>query len=54
MRLDTGKVSLRLLLANVLIPFGIGVLREMYMGMFNPNLDMSVPRRLLFSIRPVS
>jgi methyl-accepting chemotaxis protein len=54
MQLDPRKVTIRLLLANVLIPFGIGVVREMYMGMFNPNLDMTIPERLFFSLRPVS
>jgi len=47
---NTTSLKARLLLANLLIPLSLSVLREILTAMFNPNLDLGFWKRIAFAI----
>lgn len=52
---DLQKKTIRnLIIANMVFPITLGILREQFMGLFNWNLDKTLSERIIFSIRPVT
>jgi methyl-accepting chemotaxis protein len=46
------SILLRIGLVNLAIPLVLGTIREQIVGMWNPQLQMSLGERMLFSVRP--
>lgn len=46
------KTVAKLFAVNIIIPIVLGGLRELLMGIYNPNIDLTVWQRVVFSFRP--
>jgi methyl-accepting chemotaxis protein len=50
MAISATRVKMKLLLANLLIPMSLSVLRELLTALFNPNLELTVLKRAAFAV----
>jgi methyl-accepting chemotaxis protein len=54
MALTRRSLGVKIFLANLFIPLIIGTIREQIVGLWNPNLTMSLSERFAFAFRPLT
>jgi methyl-accepting chemotaxis protein len=54
MALTRRSLAVKIFLVNLFIPLIIGTIREQIVGLWNPNLTMSLSERIVFAFRPMT